>query len=514
MNKKSIIQIIGEKLPNINTIFIILTIIVLICSYLLSGTYFFEGLKAVEVKNLLSVDGFRWFIQNVQQNFISFAPLALALIAVIGTGVAEKTGLLGALVKKVGLNISENFLIPMLMFLGIMSSIASDVGYIILVPLAGYLYASLNKNPILGILIAFAGVSAGFGANLLPTPGDALLGGLTLDAMKEANISGFFGIATMNLYFMIASTFLLMFVGWFITVKFIEPKFENRKFELPDDLKNQEVNVLTKEEEKGLKYALFSFLVLIVIIVFLYFSKFLTFYADSHGNYIQSFLDNAINITTGGKNPKVINLLLDNMMIFMVLAFLVPGYAYGVASKKIKTTNDYMNYTIEGIKDNASIILIAFFAGNFITIFNYSGLGQYIASNGAILIQNLGLDNYPIILLIGFILLTAFINLFMGSASAKWAILSPIFIPLLYSVNNNLTPDIVQAAYRVADSSTNIISPLMTYTPIVLMYIQKFDKSFNLGDLIRHMSKYSIGFLISWTMLLMIFYLLKIPFGF
>ncbi len=504
--KQSFIEFIGNKLPDINIIFLILTAIVIIASCCLQGKYEFNSAPDVVVTNFLSIDGLQWSIKNLLHNFVSFSPLGLVLIGVLGTGVAEKTGFFGALIKKLGHMINEKWLIPITIFLGVMSSIASDVGYIILLPLAGLLFLGFNKNPLIGMVSAFAGVSAGFGANLFPTPGDALLGGIANEAIIANNIPFQMGIVTMNLFFMIASTFLLSFVGWFVTVKYIVPKLEKRPYSVPDEFKaDHHQNSVV--ENKALNWALISLAIYLIIITVLYFLGVFNAHVDADGQIIFA----SANTTLTG--AKQVNLLLDNLMIFMVLAFLIPGVVYGIITGSIKSGKDYINMTTEGFKDNAPIIVIAFFAGNFISIFNQSGLGKLIASGGAEFLQSSGLNNFPLLLLIAFVLLTAFINLFMGSASAKWAVLAPIFIPLLYQTNNNLTPDIVQAAYRIADSSTNIITPLMTYMPIVLIAIQKFDKSFNLGIMINLMSKYSIFFLVSWVILLIIFYVFHIPFG-
>lgn len=503
---KSFIEIIGNKLPNINIIFLILTLIVIVASFVLQGDYQFNSAPDVTVTNFMSINGFQWIIKNVLHNFISFSPLGLVLISVIGTGVAEKTGFFGALIKRLGNKISERYLIPITIFLGVMSSIASDVGYIILLPLAGLLFMGFKKNPLIGIISAFAGVSAGFGANLFPTPGDALLGGISEEAIVANNIDFSMGIVTMNLFFMMASTFLLSLVGWFVTVKFVVPKLEKREYTIPNEF-GAETQTNTKEENRALNWALISLAIYVVILCVLYFCGVFNAYVDADGQIIMGTVDPSMD------GVKSVNLLLDSLMIFMVIAFLILGLVYGIMTGSVKSGKDYVNMTIEGFKDNASVIVIAFFAGNFISLFNYSGLGKLIASGGAEFLQTSGLNNYPLLLLIAFVLLTAFINMFMGSASAKWAILAPIFIPLLYQANNHLTPEIVQAAYRIADSSTNIITPLMTYMPIVLILIQKFDKKFNLGTMVSFMGKYSIFFLVSWILLLIVFYVFHLPFG-
>lgn len=501
--KKGWIERIGEKLPNINMLFLMLTGIVLICSFLFQGPHQFGSLPTVNVTNYLSVDGFRLIVSQMTDNFIKFSPLALVLISVIGTGVAEKSGFFAAAIKKIGFAIPEKLLIPIVLFLGIMSSLASDVGYVVLLPLAGILFLGLGKHPLVGITAAFAGVSAGFGANLFPTPGDALLGGITLDAVEANDMTLGSGVVTMNLIFMIASTFLLAFVGWFVTVKFVEPFFAKRSYQVPSEFADIHSAELNDREKRALRFSTIGLILYIVVVAILYFSGVMTYHVDAQGHILPA----------GSTDGKAVNLLLDYLMVFMVLAFLIPGLIYGVMVGKIKSSKDYIDMTIDGFKDNAPIIVTAFFAGNFITIFNHTGLGQLIATSGAQFLESSGLSQYPMLLLIAFILLTAFINLFMGSASAKWILLAPIFIPLLYNANHALTPEIVQAAYRVADSATNTLSPLMTYMPIIIVLVQKFDPKFNIGTMIKVMSKYSICFLISWILLFMVFYMFGIPFG-
>ncbi len=519
--KKSLIERIGEKLPDINIIFLILTGIVLLASFFLQGEYVFTDLPvapgedevSATVVNMFSVDGLRWMIMHLESNFMGYAPLGLVLVSVVGTSIAEKTGLFGTLIQKIGSKIkNESLLIPLTIFLGVMSSIASDVGYVVLLPLAGMLFAGLGKNPLLGILSAFAGVSAGFAANLFPTPGDALLGGITLQATEGiTNFEFNKGLVTMNLYFMIASTFIITLVGWFVTVKFIKPKLEQRKIVVPEEFKTNELDTTTAVEKKGLRNAGLALLAYIVIVLVMYFSGICEFAYNKETGEILSMATYA----SMGANEgfKTVNLLLDYLIVFMIFAFLIPGFAYGVTIGKIKSGKDFVNIIISGLKDNAGVIAVAFFAGNFISIFTHSGIGNLISCNGANFLYTSGLGEYPILLLIVFILLTAFINLFIGSASAKWILLAPIFVPMLYQANNSMTPDVVQAAYRVADSSTNIISPLMTYMPIIMILVEKFDKDFNLGTMINIMSRYAIIFLITWTVLFIAWFYMGLPFG-
>lgn len=499
--KESLLSRIGNLLPDVNIIFLILTLFVIVISAFTAGTYEFSDLPSVTINNMLSVDGIRWILYNMQTNFITFAPLAIVLVVVIGTGVAEKTGMLGALIKKAGIAIPDAILIPSIIFIGVISSVASDAGYVVLIPLAGALFAGTGRNPLVGIAAAFAGVSAGFGANIVPTPGDGLLGAITSNVAADNGIPLASNMVTMNYYFMIGSTFLLVFVGWFVTHYFVVPKVKNREFIVPEDLKTDNASTMTPEESRGLRWALYGLILVIAVIVAGYLSGILAPFEDT---VVKNGIESVVT-----RKP-----ILDNLIIFMIFFFLVPGLAYGVSTGVVKNSSDYIKLTALGFKDNSYIIIVAFFAGNFIAIFNKSGLGTFIATSGANLLLQSGFNEMPVVLLVSFIIVAAFINIFIGSASAKWALLAPVFIPMLYTANPEMTPELVQAAYRLADSSTNIISPLMSYMAIVVAFAQKYDKKFNVGTMMDLMYPYSFTFLISWTIFFVTWFLLGLPLGF
>lgn len=524
--KPSRIERIGSKLPEISILFLILMLLTALASLLLKGTHVFNSVgTTVEVNNAFSPQGFMYIMDHLISNFIGFAPLGIVLGIIIGVGVAEKSGLLGVVLKQIGIVSPDWALIPIIVFLGVISSIASDAGYIVLIPLAGALFASIGKNPLIGIAAAFAGVSAGFGANLLPTPGDALLGAITVSVAEENAIPFAQNLVLMNYYFLIGSTFLLTIVGTFITNRFIVPKFKDRKFSMPEDIDPNSTEI-TAEQHKGLKAAGLGLIV--VIVVFAIVQLWITFI---HGNFYQDLTEGmiitgntfeswsgfeagmTIDSAIADKLIKARNPLIDNIIVVMLFLFLVPGYAYGKATGQIKSANDYIKMTTEAMAGSAYILVLAFFAGNFVALFSWTGIGNLIASSGANVLISSGLNNYPILLLLGFILVSAFINLFIGSASAKWTLLAPVFIPMLYGANNALTPDLVQVAYRIADSSTNIISPLMTYTGIVILYGMKYDKKFNYGTLMDMMYPYSFGFLITWSIFFIIWYMTGFPIG-
>ncbi len=529
--KYSLVERIGRKLPEISILFLILIGVTAVFSLFLSGTYVFENIGdggiEVVVNNAISPSGYLYLMDNMIKNFIGFAPLGIVLGIVIGVGVAEKTGLLGVVLKQLGIKTPERALIPMIIFLGVISSIASDAGYIVLIPLAGALFASLGKNPLIGIAAAFAGVSAGFGANLVPTPGDGLLGAITMDVASANGIEVASNEILMNIYFMIASTFLLTIVGTWVTNRFIVPKFENREFEVPEEIaKSTEHTTLTDEEKSGLKAAKKGLIALAIVVALVaLWSQFIVggFYVDP----VTNNLVNADTLATVDGATASVSLeeavyfglikqrspLVDDIIVVMLFVFLVPGYMYGRATGQIKDSSDYIKITTKAMADTSYILVLAFFAGNFVGLFSWTGMGNLIASAGAEFLIVSGLAKFPLLMVLGFIIISAVINLFIGSASAKWTLLAPVFIPMLYAANPELSPEVVQVAYRVADSSTNIISPLMTYTGIVILYGKRYVKNFNYGTLMDMMYPYSFAFLIIWSIFLLGWLAIGIPLG-
>lgn len=498
--KKGLVERIGAALPESNLLFLILIGIVIAISFIAQGEY--KGVQegtTYTVTNLLSLEGARWILYNVINNFRAYPPLGIVIVGVIGFGFAEKVGLLGTLIKKVGHSTPEKLILPVIVFLGINSSIASDAGYIVLVPLAGALYAGLGKNPLTGICAAFASVSAGFGAALIPTPGDGLLGAVTKSVVEDTMGREFtFNAVTMNLLFMIASTFFLTFLITFVTNKFVNKRAEHYEIAIPEE-DAIKIEALSAKEKKGLKAAGIALLIVIAALVAMYFMGILQ-------NY-EAVVDEA----TGA--VKEFNPILDNIIVIMICIFLFPSIAYGKTVGVITSGKEYVNVTTKAMKDMAYIMVFAIFAGNFLAIFSHSGIDKFIANHGAQALIGLNIKN-DLLLIVLFIFISAFINLFVGSASAKWTLLAPIFIVMLDAVSNgSLGADVIQAAYRVADSSTNIITPLMTYMGVILITAKKFAPKFEIGDLISIMTPYSISILLGWTAFFVGWMLTGLPFG-
>ena len=505
--KVGFIERVGKKIPDPAIIFSVFFAVVMVLSIFMGGMKFETigadgGTITYEIKNMFKAENFRWIFDNALiTNWLAYGGgvLGTILVVMLGVGIAEEAGLLSTLIKKIGTKVSDKFLPVILVFIGIMSSIATDAGYIILIPLAGLLYVGLKKKPLIGMAAAFAGVSAGFSANLLPgTPIDVIVGnnakafaegqGVPFVTAQGAPITP----ATMHYYFIVVSTILLAVVGYFVTAKFVKPKLEKESYVVPEDLNLGDFNV-KEEENKGLLWAGLGLLIALVLII------------------IAAFGPLAPYVNEDGKTIKPV---LDNIILLITFAFFMPGLFYGIKVKKFNSAMDIIKAMSKQMSNMGYILVLTFISYNFLAILSYSNLGTYITYLGATLLENIGVAEYPLLLLIGFILITSIINLFVGGLTAKWMLLGPIFIPMLYQVNSSLTPDMVSAAYRIADSSTNVISPLMSYAGIILVFMKKYKPEYTLGDMIKLMFPYSIAFLITWTVLLIVFFTFGIPLGF
>lgn len=507
IKKISWVEKVGSKIPDPAIIFIFLYAIVMILTGIFGGTTFETigkdgGTITYEIKNMFTTENIRWIFDNaILTNWLSYAGgiLGTILIVMFGIGIAEESGLFSALIRKVGGKIPERFLPYLLVFLGIMSNIASDAGYIILIPLAGLLYLGIKKNPLIGMFAAFAGVSAGYSANLIPaTVIDVIIGtnaqgfatsqGVPFVSYLGKNLNPF----TMHYFFMLASTALLVLLGGFITNRFVRPKFEKLSYSLPEDINITEYSI-RKEEKRALWFSLLGFILSLGFCIILAFGP-LRPYVNTEGTTVTPYL--------------------DNIILLITFVFLSSGLFYGFAIGTFKKSSDVISAMSKQIGSMGYVIVLTFFSYNFLALLTYTNLGTYVTYIGASALEILGLAKSPILLIIGFILVTAIINLFVGGLTSKWMLLGPIFIPMLYQANPNMTPDVVAAAYRLADSSTNIITPLMSYAGVVLIYMKKYKKDFTIGNLISTMFPYSIFFLISWTILLLAFIWLGIPLGF
>ncbi|MBY5993525.1 AbgT family transporter [Ferrimonas balearica] len=503
----ALIEKIGKKIPDPVIIFMSLLVFAFVLTAFIGGLEFQTlgtdgGLVVHTIKDMTEAEHVRWLFDNaLLKNWLGFGGgvLGVILIVMLGVGVAEHSGLLTAVIKKLGTRLSDRFLAPAVVFLGIMSSIATDAGYLVLVPLAGLLYAGLGKNPLIGMAAAFAGVSAGFSANLIPaTPVDVIIG-LNAQVFAEAQGVPFEASdgraltpATMHYYFIFVSTFVLAGLGAWVTQRFVAPRLEKMEYQLPEGMDLSDFSV-TAEEQRGLKAAFWGLLLALGLVAALAMGP-LAPYVDESGRTVTPYLNNVI--------------------LLIAMVFTLVGVAFGYATGKFRGLKDVVQAMVSQMNTMGYILVLTFFCYNFLGLLGYSGLGTYVTYLGASFLEALGLQQFPILLIIGFIFTTALINLFVGGLTSKWMLLGPIFVPMLYQVNPQMTPDLVAAAYRVADSSTNIITPMMSYAGVILAFMRKYKPDLSFGDLIAMMVPYSAVFLLAWTTLLVGFFALGIPLGF
>ncbi|GGN66562.1 AbgT family transporter [Oceanobacillus indicireducens] len=484
----------GNKLPHPATLFAILAFSVILLSAALqplgiSVEHPGEEGTIVEIKNLLSAEGIQYIFTSMTDNFIGFAPLGVVLLTMLGIGVAERTGLISALLRGFVLSIPNRFITLGLVTAGIMSSVASDAGYVVLPPLGALIFAALGRHPLAGLAAAFAGVSGGFSANLLLSGTDAMLGEMTIaaaaiiDPAYAANMN-----IAMNWLFIAVSVFVLAVIGTWVTEKIVEPRLGSYKGEYKEKLEGLEAT-----EKKGLIWAGVATVIGVVLTLLLVLPK---------GAPLRG--------TEGDAMAQIVQSpFMSSLVPIIAIIFFIPGLVYGIVTKSIRSDKDVAAQMSDTMASMGTFIVLAFTAGQFVAYFNETNMGLVLGVYGAELLTSVKLTGIPLILL--FILITAFINLFIGSASAKWAMMAPVFVPIMMQLG--YSPELTQMAYRIADSSTNIISPLMTYFAIIIAFAQKYDKKMGIGTLISTMVPYSMFFLVGWTLMLIIWMLLGIPLG-
>lgn len=487
----AIVERAGNLLPHPATLFFLLTVLVVIASAIaaqfdLSVAHPKTGEPVMPV-NLLSVDGLQRIMGGLVTNFTGFAPLGTVLVALIGIGVAEHSGLIGACLRIVVLNAPRVLLTPIVVFAGVMSNMASEIGYVLLVPLAGLLYIAAGRHPILGIAAAFAGVSGGYSANLLPGTIDPLLSGLSTEAARivdpDYNVS-----VLANWWFMAVSTPIITLLGWFVTEKIVARRFPDGAYGKGDET----IEPLSAAEKRGLAYAGIATVVLAALVALA------TVPADG-----------ALRLAGEPDLLKALAPFLNGIVALIFVAGALVGVAYGIGAGTIKSDADVIKGMSASMGTLASYLVLVFFAAQFVALFNWTQLGLIFAVEGAELLKALGLPKIP--LLIGFILLTATVNLAMGSASAKWALMAPVFVPMFMLLG--YSPEVTQTAYRVGDSVTNIISPMMSYFALIIAFLQRYEPKAGIGTVVATMIPYSITFLIGWSALFALWIFMGWPLG-
>lgn len=491
----------GNKLPHPIALFALLTLGVILLSSLLSsmdvsatGELINRAtgkveMQTIKVISLLNTKGFIYMLTHVEKNFTSFAPLGSVLVAMFGVGVAESSGYINALLKRTVAITPFKMITPTVVFLGIMSNIASDAGYVVLIPIGALIFAAYGRHPMAGLAAAFAGVSGGFSANLLIGTLDPLLAGISTEACHILDMNRHV-LPTANWYFMIASTFLITIVGTLVTDYIVEPRLGTYTGGSNTDNAFTDAG-LSPREKRALSNANISLLIYVAAIAALCIPE-------------TSFLRNS---TTGSLIAKAP--FMQGIIPLIMLSFLIPAVVYGYGSGKFESHRDICGALSDAMGSMGGYMALCFISAQFINYFNYTHLGTIISLKGAQFLGESGIGGIPLMVL--FIIFSAFINLFMGSASAKWAILSPIFIPMFMLLG--YSPELTQVAYRIGDSCTNLITPLMTYFAMIIIFSKRYDKNAGIGTLISTMLPYSFCFMLAWSALLVFWMFFELPLG-
>jgi aminobenzoyl-glutamate transport protein len=485
------IEQLGNKLPDVITLFLLIILFVLITSKIAASL----GLTAVnpvtketiKAVDLLSKDGIIRILTEMVTNFTSFPPLGLVLVVMLGAGLAESTGLLEAVMKKIVFNAPQKWILPIIVFVCMLGHAAADAAFIVMPPIAALIFLMVGRNPLVGLAAAYAAVAGGFSANIIVSVLDVTLASFTEPAAQIID-KDYIGNPTMNYYFMVASTIMLIPVTTIVTTKIVEPRLGNYNgnFMLPD---KKEI-VITPEEKRGLKWAGIALLACIAILLIL------------------TIPENALL-----RDPKTGSLIVSPFMKSLVpiilSLFLFPALAYGIGAKVIRSDKDVASHLTKSMSGMGYYIVLAFVAAQMIAYFSWSNLGPIVAIKGAKLLESSGLDGLA--LLIIFIIFVALIDFLIASSTAKWAILAPVFVPMFLLLD--YSPAFTQVAYRIGDSIINTITPMLPYFAILLTFAKKYDNNIQVGTLITILIPYTIAFGFFWILLFAIWYLLGLPLG-
>ena len=492
------VERVGNKVPHPAVIFVLLIGIVVLVShvlYLLGTTVSYQILNpethklenaTSTVNSLLTVAGIRFMFTSVVQNFMNFNAVGVIIVAMVGVGVAEEAGLVRALIRKLVMVSPPNALTYILVFVGVISSIAADAGYLVLIPLAAAAFMSVGRHPLAGLAASFAGVAAAFGVNILIKPLDGILTEITNDAIHLMNPAISIDLAA-NLWFSMASVLLLTVVISLITEKVIEPRLGEYKGERPVE----EGQGISAEESRGLRCATYGLVGVLVLLALL------TLPAGSP-------LRNPQTGAIIGNSP-----LMNGLIVAITAVFLVMGVAYGIGARTMKNATDVINAMTKTIAGLSGLIFLLLIISQFLAYFNYTNIATIVAVKMADVLQGANLD--ALWLLVGFVVVVSILDLLITGAIPKWAIFAPIFVPLLMKLN--VAPEAVLAAYRVGDSPMNAITPLNAYFAMIVAFAQKYQKDAGVGTVVALMLPYVVVCLVLWTLLLAGWYLLRLPWG-
>ncbi len=487
------IERVGNKLPDPAVLFIALLFVTWALSLLFS---MFEydlidprNGDPLVVVNQLSADAMTQFLSAMVTTFAHFHPIGVVLVAMLGIGVAEHTGFINSTLRAM-LGVTARWLLtPMVIVVGIVSHTAADAGYVLVIPLGGIIFHAAGRHPLAGIAAAFAGVSGGYSANFIPSAVDPMLQGISQSAAQIIDPSVVLNPLN-NYFFTAASSVLIILVGWLVTDRFVEPRL--RDSSLDEDVAAETgMQELGDRERRALRFALWGMLAAVVVLVLS------ALPADSAWR------------GPGGSLTEAGAPLMASIVPLIFLLFLLPGVVYGIAAGTVTSSRDVIEGMTKTMQTMGYYLVIMFFISQFIYAFGASNLGILLAVKGAAGLQALGLPGA--LTISGIVLLTGVLNLFVGSASAKWALLAPILVPMLMKLG--ASPDLTQAAYRIGDSTTNIITPLMPYFPLVVVYCQRYIRSAGIGTVTALMLPYSVTFIITWTLFLLGYWALGLPLG-
>ncbi|MGY1530229.1 AbgT family transporter [Luteimonas sp. A649] len=495
------IERVGNRLPDPAVLFLLLMLLVWGLSWALSGIDFAaidpRSGEPVRIVNQLAGESLTAFMANMVNVFLGFAPLGVVLVAMLGLGVAEHTGFINAALRRALSVTPKQLLTPALVAVAVLSHVAVDAGYVLVIPLGGVIFYAAGRHPLAGIAAAFCGVSGGFSATLIvPSSLDPLLAGFTQEAGRI--LDPLLVVNPLNNWvFTTASSLLIIAIGWFVTDRIVEPRLARMKVD-GDTSELPTMEPLTVAERRGLGWALAAMAVAGVLFA-------LSLWPET------SPWRAAPEVVPAGSHPLLVAAapVMRSIVALIFVFFLLPGVVYGCIAGTVKSHRDVIAAMTRSMAGMAYYIVIAFFIAQFLAGFNGSGLGTLMAVEGADFLKALGLPMWMTI--IGLILMTAVVNLFIGSASAKWALLAPIMVPLMMQLG--VSPDLTQAAYRVGDSMTTILTPLMPYFPLIVVFCQRYVSSAGIGTLVSMMIPYSVALSVLWTLFLLAFWAFDIPLG-
>lgn len=490
------IEIVGNKLPDIAILFLLTFFIMIVISYILSFftfNYFHPTTgERIYIVNMLNPKEVVKLITLMTRNFINFPPLGITIVATLGIGVAEGSGFIRMVLVKLLAVIPKKFVAPAIIFISVVSHITSDSSYVILMPIAGLMFFAVGRHPLAGIAASFAGLAGGFSASYTPSTIDPIMQGFTQSAARI--IDPAYSVNVLCNYFLsFGSTFTVILVCWIITDKIVEP-FLWRTMPIDKGVipENISLTSITKEENKAFRISFGVLIGMIIILALILIPK------------------NSLMRAPGGSLTSSEAPVMQAIVPLLFLFLVIPGYLYGVLTKKFKTTRDFSMAMANSVKNLASFLTFSFFCAQFLYVFGNSNVGTLIAVSGAEFLRSFNMPSQ--ITIAGIIFLTACLNLIITSASSKWAILAPIFVPMLMALG--ISPELTQAAFRVSDSAINVVTPMFGFYPLIISYCQKYCKKTGIGTLSSMMLPYSIGLLFTLMIMLYIFWALNIPLGF